>query len=102
MNLLFEHGCIITVNPQEEVFRDGWLLVEDGKIAGLGDGAYDGPVAADRRINAAGHAILPGIVDYHTHVCGSLFKGLTEDVDNGFYRLALPMEDVLTHEAYTP
>ena len=99
MNLLFEHGCIITVNPQEEVFRDGWLLVEDGKIAGLGDGAYDGPVAADRRINAAGHAILPGIVDYHTHVCGSLFKGLTEDVDNGFYRLALPMEDVLTHEA---
>ena len=54
MNLLFEHGCIITVNPQEEVFRDGWLLVEDGKIAGLGDGAYDGPVAADRRINAAG------------------------------------------------
>ena len=95
MNLLFEHGCIITENPQEEVIRDGWLLVSEGKILGLGKGDYPGPILPDRRIQAAGHAILPGIVDYHTHVCGSLFKGLTEDVDNGFYKLALPMEDVL-------
>ena len=99
MNLLFEHGCIITENPQEEVIRDGWLLVSEGKILGLGKGDYPGPILPDRRIQAAGHAILPGIVDYHTHVCGSLFKGLTEDVDNGFYKLALPMEDVLTHDA---
>lgn len=99
MNLLFEHGCIITENPQEEVIRDGWLLVSEGKILGLGEGDYPGPILPDRRVQAAGHAILPGIVDYHTHVCGSLFKGLTEDVDNGFYKLALPMEDVLTHDA---
>lgn len=99
MNLLFEHGCIITENPQEEVIRDGWLLVSEGKILGLGEGDYPGPILPDRRIHAAGYAILPGIVDYHTHVCGSLFKGLTEDVDNGFYKLALPMEDVLTHDA---
>ena len=38
MNLLFEHGCIITENPQEEVIRDGWLLVSEGKILGLGEG----------------------------------------------------------------
>ena len=75
MNLLFEHGCIITENPQEEVIRDGWLLVSDGKILGLGEGDYPGPILPDRRVQAAGHAILPGIVDYHTHVCGSLFKG---------------------------
>lgn len=96
MRILLEHGTIITVNPTDDILRDGWLLVDDGRIAGLGVGDYSGPAEPDRRICTQNKAILPGIVDYHTHVCGSLFKALTEDMPNGFYKLALPMEDVLT------
>jgi len=91
-----EHGTVVTVNPTDDVLADGWVLVEGGRIAGMGAGDYRGHVEPDRRICAKNKIILPGIVDYHTHVCGSLFKALTEDVPNGFYKLALPMEDVLT------
>ena len=99
MMILMEHGTIITVNPADDILTDGWILVENGHIVGIGTGDYDGRTEPNRRICAKNKAILPGIVDYHTHVCGSLFKALTEDMANGFYRLALPMEDVLTPDA---
>jgi 5-methylthioadenosine/S-adenosylhomocysteine deaminase len=42
---------------------------------------------------------MPGIVNIHTHVCGTLFKALTEDVKGSFYSLAFPMEELLTPES---
>ncbi|MEU2611305.1 imidazolonepropionase [Micromonospora sp. NPDC007271] len=46
--------------------RDAALLVEDGVVAWVGP-ARDAP-AADRRIDAAGAAVLPGFVDSHAHL----------------------------------
>ncbi|GAB3849613.1 imidazolonepropionase [Micromonospora andamanensis] len=42
------------------------VLVEDGEVAWIGPAA-DAP-AADRRIDAAGAAVLPGFVDSHAHL----------------------------------
>lgn len=44
----------------------GWLLVDDGRVAATGSGRYGGP-AADRRVDAGGGLVLPGLVDAHTH-----------------------------------
>ena len=98
MKTLFEHGIVITENPQDEVYAKGWVLVEDDKIFGVGEGEYEGDAAVDCRINASGKCVLPGLVNVHTHVCGSLFKAMTEDVPGAFYGLALPMERLLTPE----
>ncbi|SBT55111.1 imidazolonepropionase [Micromonospora narathiwatensis] len=46
--------------------RDVALLVEDGLVGWIGP-ARDAP-AADRRIDAAGAAVLPGFVDSHAHL----------------------------------
>ena len=40
------------------------LLIEDGRIAAIGDPA---PAACDATIDAAGSAVMPGIVDGHVH-----------------------------------
>ena len=98
MKTLFEQGIVITENPQDEVYAKGWVLVEDDKILGVGEGEYEGDAAVDCRINASGKCVLPGLVNVHTHVCGSLFKAMTEDVPGAFYGLALPMERLLTPE----
>lgn len=42
---------------------------------------------------------MPGIVNIHTHVGGTLFKGLTEDIKGAFYGLAFPMERFITRES---
>ncbi|MFE2612446.1 imidazolonepropionase [Micromonospora chalcea] len=46
--------------------RDAALLVEDGQVAWIGSARY--APAADRRIDAAGAAVLPGFVDSHAHL----------------------------------
>lgn len=93
---LFENGIVITVDDNNTLYRKGYVLVEGRQITAVGEGSYPGERAGLTVIDAAGKAILPGIVNAHTHVAGSLFKGLLEDDPNGFYGFALPMEGQLT------
>lgn len=39
---LFENGLVITVDDQDTVYRKGYLLVEGGRIAAVGEGDYAG------------------------------------------------------------
>ena len=51
---------------QIRVLRDAWILLEDGKIAGLGTG--EAPEADAQRLDAEGMLVTPGLVDAHTHL----------------------------------
>jgi N-acetylglucosamine-6-phosphate deacetylase len=42
--------------------RAGWLRVQDGRIAALGEGAVDGPAR-----DLGGAVLAPGFVDVHVH-----------------------------------
>ena len=84
------------MDRDDRVLDKGYLVIEGNKITEIGAGDYQGE--ADCVVDAAGKAVLPGIVDAHSHVAGSLFKALTEDPENGFYGLSLPMEGQLTPE----
>ena len=48
------------------ILRDAWILVEDGKISGIGTG--DPPILPGRRVDAGGKLVTPGLVDAHTHL----------------------------------
>ena len=96
---LIKNGVIITVDPKDTVWQKGWILVEGDKIHSMGEGEAPEPQEGWEVVDASHMAVLPGIVDVHTHVCGSLFKGMTEDAQNGFYGFALPMERLLTPES---
>ena len=95
---LIKNGIIITVDAADTVWQKGWIRIEDQRIAAMGEGEAPEAQPGWQVIDARNKAVLPGIVDVHTHVCGSLFKGMTEDAHNGFYGLALPMERLLTPE----
>ncbi len=98
MRTVFENGMIITVDDRDTVFKTGYVVVDNDKISEIGEGQYRGGHEGALVINAAGKALMPGIVDAHTHIAGSVFKGLIEDDPNGFYGFALPMEGSLTRE----
>lgn len=59
MKTLIENGTLIT--PTEEV-DGGWVLVEGTRIAAVGRGTAP---PADRRIDAAGRFVAPGLIDLH-------------------------------------
>ena len=64
----------------------GDLLVEDGRIAALGDGVARALERlpggrADQRFDAGGAFVLPGLIHAHLHLCQTLFRGMAEQSD---------------------
>jgi 5-methylthioadenosine/S-adenosylhomocysteine deaminase len=91
-------GWVVPVDPEFRLIRDGAVLIEDGRIAAVGP-ARDIDGDRVRTLDYPHHALLPGLVNVHTHVAGCIFRGLTEDRADGFYGLALPMEPYLDADA---
>ncbi|MFT4235606.1 MAG: amidohydrolase family protein [Microbacterium sp.] len=52
----------------------GWMRVEDGRIAAIGEG--DAPPAADEVLDVNGAFVAPGFVSSHSHLFTSGLRGL--------------------------
>lgn len=59
-------GELVTWEAERPVRHDAALVVQDGRVAWVGDTA-DAP-AADHALDAGGAAVVPGFVDSHTHL----------------------------------
>jgi len=101
--LVIRAGWVIPVDPAFRIIRDGEVVIDGGQIVAVGRaGAWEQAKRPDRTpavMEMPGHAVLPGLVNVHTHVAGCLFRGLTEDRPDGFYGLVLPMERYLDAES---
>jgi len=96
--LVIRAGWVVPVDPGFSIIRDGEVVIEDGRVVSVGPAGTDQPPGATM-LEFPGHALVPGLVNVHTHVAGCLFRGLTEDRPDGFYGLALPMERHLDAES---
>ncbi len=69
--ILLRGGCVLTLDSKVGNFRQGDVLVEDGRIAEVGEGlrARDAEL-----IDAANTIVMPGFVDTHRHAWESLFR----------------------------
>lgn len=59
---------------QLRLFKNAWVLAEDGIIAAVGQGAP--PCGAEQVIDAEGRLATPGLADAHTHL---IFGGWRQD-----------------------
>ncbi len=102
---LLHNATLMTVDPSDRVIENGWLAIEDGRIAGLGDvSTLPAPAGFDRVTNLSGHLLMPGLVNAHTHSVMVLFRGHAEGHSlltmDGWYNtirepeLAMVAEDV--------
>ena len=81
MSLLVTHARLITIptgTADPGYIEDGWMLVEDGRIAAIGSGTPD--IARDRTpdeiLDVAGSFVAPGFVSSHSHLFTSGLRGL--------------------------
>lgn len=78
MPQLFHDALILPVDDRRPFFL-GWLLVEEGLVAALGEGSPPSTVwdGADRLVDVGGAFLAPGFVSAHSHLFTSGMRGLT-------------------------
>ncbi len=74
--LLIDGGTVVTQNHEREIIDDGAVLVENNRIAAVSSSEQlAGEHAPDRVIDATDHAIIPGLINPHTHISDILLRG---------------------------
>jgi 8-oxoguanine deaminase len=81
MRTLFANGWVVTMDDAGTEHPDGWVLVEDGAIAAVGDG--EEPPAAEglERIDLGGAVVTPSLVNTHHHLCQTLTRARAQQAD---------------------
>ena len=91
MKILIKNGYVVSM-VSDVVKTD--LLIEDGKIAFIGNT----DVEADKVIDATDKIVMPGLINAHTHVPMSIFRGYSDELTlNDWLRKKMwPIEDKMT------
>lgn len=78
---VIHNGIIVTMNPASEIIESGILGIQEGKIAYIGRETPKNPVPeAMEKIDAENSIVMPGLVNSHTHLPMTLFRGLADDL----------------------
>jgi len=80
-DLVIHNGTIVTVNHLFEIIPDGLLCIKSGKLKRVEALTPSASIpAAAETIDACGGLIMPGLVNTHTHLPMTLFRGLADDL----------------------
>ena len=82
VDLIISGGTVVTMDKGRRVIEDGAIAIKGDKIVAIGTrAAVTRGRRAGRTINARGRAIIPGLINTHTHVPMTLFRGISDDLD---------------------
>ncbi len=82
VDLIVRGGTVVTMNVEKEVIENGAVAVKGGKIVAVGSSTeIAGKYSSRQVVNANGKLVIPGLINTHTHVPMSLFRGLSDDLD---------------------
>ena len=82
VDLLVLNGTVVTMDKDRSVIQDAGIAIAGGRIVAVGPSSdilrmYTAP----ERVNAAEKIIIPGLINGHTHIPMTLFRGLADDLD---------------------
>ncbi len=80
--------------------KDGALAIKNDKIIFIGKSTSATNINAETKINAKGKVAIPGLINCHTHVPMTLFRGIAEDqpLDTWLKKTIWPLEAKLKSE----
>src|SRR5262245_1741001 len=83
VDLLIVGGVVVTMNSNRRVFENGFVAVKGERVFDVGDAAdlKARGFKAGHVIDARGKVVLPGLINAHTHIPMTLFRGVADDLD---------------------
>jgi 5-methylthioadenosine/S-adenosylhomocysteine deaminase len=95
VDLIVAHGTVVTMDGTRRILDDGAIAVQGDAIAAVDSNAsIDARYESDKVIDARGGLVLPGLINAHTHMSMSLFRGLADDLslDDWLNKYIFPAE----------
>jgi 5-methylthioadenosine/S-adenosylhomocysteine deaminase len=80
VDCLILNGTVLTMDAAGNCIGGGGVAVKDGRIAAIGPAEQLRSRPARESLDARGGIIMPGLVNAHTHLPMSLFRGLADDL----------------------
>lgn len=78
MKTLIKNAYVLTMDETERIYKDGCVLIENDKIAYVGH-EIGCPNHDDAKIiDAKQNVVMPGLINAHTHLPMTIFKGYGE------------------------
>ena len=78
--ILIENGTLVTVNEKGEIYPRGYIFIENDLISEIAEGEAPSKYKkADQIIDANFMAVMPGMVNAHTHLFQTFIRGLADD-----------------------
>ncbi|HEX6185416.1 MAG TPA: amidohydrolase [Pyrinomonadaceae bacterium] len=82
VELIVSGGTVVTMDGSRRVIEDGAVAVAGGRIVAVGKRTdVLRSHTARQVIDARGRAVIPGLVNGHTHIPMVLFRGIADDLD---------------------
>ena len=78
MKTLYTSAHVVTMDDAGTEIPDGWLLIGDELVAGIGDGELPD---ADSRVDLRGALVTPGLVNTHHHLYQTLTRAHATEAD---------------------
>ncbi|MCD4802630.1 MAG: amidohydrolase [Anaerolineales bacterium] len=81
VDVLIKGGTILTVDQKHRVIQDGAITITGDSISGIySSDEIPQELEAGMVIQADGKVILPGLINAHSHLAMTLFRGFVEDL----------------------
>ncbi len=90
-SLAIKGGWVATQNPKREILKAD-ILIEEGRISQVGKIRK-----ADEIIDAKNCAVIPGLINAHTHISMTLMRGIADDMNlEGFLEKTFKVDALRT------
>lgn len=82
VDLIVAGGTVVTMDTSRRVIENGSVAIKGGRIVAVGERAeITKKYQAAQTISANGKAVIPGLINTHTHIPMVLFRGIADDLD---------------------
>jgi len=80
VNLLLKNAYVVTMDDSFQLFPEGAVAIRDGEIIAVGHSEdLTAEYQAEQVIDCGGKAVIPGLINAHTHAAMTLLRGLADD-----------------------
>ncbi|MCI0337927.1 MAG: amidohydrolase, partial [Acidobacteria bacterium] len=83
IDLLVTGGTVVTMDSERHLYENGFVAIRGERIVEVGDAAAlkSKGYKVKQTIDARGKAVVPGLINTHTHIPMTLFRGIADDLD---------------------